>query len=78
MRVVFNGVPEKRKGGCGVCGRSKRDSQFVNIRSYILPSGITKTFRAGIPEEVLEKDAEFLLEFKYTSNGEVKNVFEVA
>lgn len=77
MKIKFNGIVEKRKGGCSACGRRKTESQFHVSKTYILPSGITKTFRAGQAVEVSERDAAFLLQYKYTSNGEVKSVFEV-
>lgn len=49
---------------------------FHSMKSYILPSGITKLFRAGKVEEVSDKDGEFLLSYQYEQNGEVKKVFD--
>ena len=78
MRIKFNGIIEKRKKGCPVCGGHRSDSSFQSMRSYILPSGITKTFRAGIAEEVSEEDGQFLLSYRFLDkDGVVKNVFEV-
>lgn len=78
MKIRFNGIIEKRTKGCPVCGKRTTDSQFKTMKSYILPSGITKTFRAGRIEEVTETDADFLLSYKYTDpEGKVKPVFEV-
>lgn len=79
MKVVFNGIVEKRRSGCPVCGRrGGGTSTFSTMKTYILPSGITKTFRVGKPEEVIDRDGDFLLMYKYTDkDGNVKNVFEV-
>lgn len=79
MKIIFNGIIEKRKKGCGVCGKRHTDSSFQVSKTYILPSGVTRTFRAGQVTEVSDSDGEFLLEYKYlTPQGEVKPVFEVA
>lgn len=78
MKVVFNGIVEKARKGCGACGKRRTENQFLTWKTYILPSGITKTFRVGKAVEVSEKDANFLLLFTYTtSEGVEKNVFEV-
>lgn len=78
MRIKFNGIVEKRKSGCSACGRSRSSSQFQTMKSYILPSGDTRTFRAGQAVELSDEDAAFLLQYKYRSpDGEVKQVFEV-
>ena len=72
MKLKFNGVIEERKSGCKCAGRTS-GSKLTTMKSYILPSGITKTFRIGHPEEVSAEDAEFLLSY----NNEVRTVFEV-
>lgn len=78
MRIQFNGIIEKARKGCGACGKRRSDNVFQMSKTYILPSGVTKTFRVGHPEEVSAKDADFLLLYKYqTPEGVVKNVFEV-
>lgn len=78
MRIMFNGVIEKARKGCGACGKRRSESEFRTSKTYILPSGNTKTFRIGKAEEVTERDAEFLLTYNYLSpEGEVKSVFEV-
>lgn len=78
MRIKFNGIVEKRKSGCGVCGRRRSSSQFQTTKSYTLPSGVRMTFRAGQAVELSDGDAAFLLQYKYRSHdGEVKQVFEV-
>lgn len=77
MRIVFKGVIEKRQKGCPVCGRRDSKTHFVSIKSYILPSGRTVTFRAGRAEEVSPLDGAFLLEYKtQEADGTVRNVFE--
>lgn len=78
MKVMFQGIVEKRRSGCPVCGRRGGSSTFSTMKTYILPSGITKTFRVGKPEEVSDRDGEFLLTYKYTDkDGNVNSVFEV-
>lgn len=77
MTIKFNGVMEKRKKGCSVCGRKHTEFGFSGSKTYILPSGITKTFRAGKCVEVKDEDARFLLSYQYEKNGEVHKVFEV-
>lgn len=77
MRIKFNGVVEKRRKGCSVCGRKHASSGFTTTKTYILPSGITKTFRVGRCEEVTQMDADFLLTYRYEDKGEVLSVFEV-
>lgn len=63
MTVVFKGIMEKRTKGCN-CKGKKSEWTFVAYKSYILPSGITKTFRKGRPEEVSDEDGEFLLMYE--------------
>lgn len=78
MKVRFKGTVEKIKKGCPVCGKRRIDSQFSLSKTYILPSGVAKTFRAGKIEEVSIEDAQFLSDFTYIDhNGTVQNVFEV-
>lgn len=75
MKIVFNGVLEKKAGGCN-CRRSSSQYGFVSTRMYILPSGRSKTFRAGKVEEVSERDGKFLLSYKYyDANGGYREVF---
>ena len=78
MRVKFNGIMEHRSSGCGACGRKHTDRVMKTSKTYILPSGVTRTFYAGRVEEVSDQDAEFLLSYQYVaSDGAVKKVFEV-
>lgn len=77
MTIKFNGIMEKRRKGCSVCGRKHDGIGFSGSKTYILPSGITKTFRAGKCVEVTNEDAAFLLSYQYEKDGEVRNVFEV-
>ena len=78
MRLRFNGIIEKRKGGCSVCGRkTSSDTAFVANRRYYLPSGRNMMFRAGSEYDVPDSDADFLLSYSYTDpTGVVKHVFE--
>lgn len=78
MKVKFTGVIERRSGGCGACGKKRTDRVMKTSKTYILPSGITKTFIAGRVEEVSDIDGAFLLSYQYqTPEGETKKVFEV-
>ena len=78
MKIKYMGVIEKHSKGCGVCGKRHTDPEFRAFKTYILPSGMTKTFFAGRVEEVSDSDGAFLLSYQYqTPNGEVKKVFEV-
>lgn len=77
MKVVFNGIIEKKNGGCVPCG-AKRASEHVmrTSKMFILPSGITKTFFVGREEEVSKADGDFLMSYMYTDkNGQKKTVF---
>lgn len=77
MRIQFNGIIEKRSGGCSACGKRRTGSQFLASKTYYLPSGVTKMFRVGVPETVSEQDAQFLLQYRYQTPDGVKQVFEV-
>lgn len=75
MKVVFNGLLEKRSsGGCN-CKRQGNGYTFVNSRMYILPSGQTKTFYVGRVEEVSQRDGEFLLSYNASDENGVRSVF---
>ena len=77
MRIVFLGMLERKEGGCAC--RRRSGSQQVTTRTFYLPSGKLKTFRAGRPEDVSESDGEFLLNQTYTSpTGEQVHAFKVA
>lgn len=62
MKIKFNGMKVGKSTGCPVCGRGKvtKDS-YVAVKTFFLPSGLSKTFRAGTIEEVSERDGQFLL-----------------
>ena len=78
MKVIFNGILEKKKrGGCNCSGKSKSTLRMLTSKTFILPSGVTRTFHAGQETEVEEEDGRFLLEYQYTENGEKKPVFTV-
>lgn len=62
MRLKFNGMTEKRKKGCN-CSGSHSETVFTTSKSFILPSGRTKTFRVGKIEEVSKEDGDFLLSY---------------
>lgn len=76
MNIRFNGLLEKRGGGCN-CKRDASGYGFVNSRMYILPSGISKTFIVGKAEKVSEQDGRFLLSYNNApdANGQPREVF---
>lgn len=76
MKIVFNGLLEKKQlgGGCN-CKRQGNGYGFVNSRMYILPSGQTKTFFVGKVEEVSDKDGEFLLSYNVVDVNGKRKVF---
>lgn len=75
MKVVFNGLLEKKGGsGCN-CKRKNGEYRFLNSRMYILPSGASKVFYVGKAEEVSEKDGNFLLSYSYTDRNGTHSVF---
>lgn len=64
MKLKFNGITERATKGCPVCGGGrKKDVAFRTTKTFILPSGITKTFRVGKVEEVSDIDGDFLLSY---------------
>ena len=76
MKVVFNGLLEKHKKGCNCKKVANTEYGFVSQKMYILPSGQTKTFIVGKPEEVSPQDGAFLLSYKYVDvNGSYREVF---
>lgn len=78
MRIVFNGLLEKKQqgGGCN-CKKQGSSYGFVNSRMYILPSGQTKTFYVGKVEELSDSDGNFLLSYNGAPdvNGMARDVF---
>lgn len=76
MKIVFNGVLEKHSKGCNCKKVANTEYGFVSQKMYILPSGNTRTFIAGKPEEVNNMDAQFLLSYMYKdANGAFREVF---
>lgn len=67
MKLIFNGLLEKKRsgGGCN-CKKQGSSYNFTRTRRFILPSGAMKTFYAGSVAEVSDRDGEFLLKM----NGE--------
>ena len=75
MKVVFNGVLEKKSGGCN-CKGKVTDVSFVQSKLYILPSGKSVHFYMGKPVEVSPQDGQFLLSYVYSDvNGLQRAVF---
>lgn len=74
MKIKFNGLLEKRSGGCN-CKRQSNGYGFVNSRMFILPSGISKVFYTGRVEEVSERDGNFLLSYNSSEAKDARKVF---
>ena len=75
MKIVFNGLFEKKSsGGCN-CKNKGSEYGFVNSRMYILPSGQTKTFFLGKEETVSKMDGEFLLTYNSVDANGIHSVF---
>jgi len=74
MKIVFNGLLEKKSGGCN-CKRQGSEYGFVQRRMYILPSGQTKTFYKDKVEEVSDGDGEFLLSCNSVDANGTRKVF---
>lgn len=75
MKVVFNGVMEKRTKGCNCKGKTTSVG-FVKSKLYILPSGQSKMFHLGKVEEVSEQDGRFLLSYIFKdANGDTRAIF---
>lgn len=78
MKIKFNGIYQRESKGCPVCGKRTSETNFTYIKTYILPSGKTKTFRAGKVEEVSDSDGNFLLSYQsMDKQGVVHPAFEV-
>lgn len=76
MKVVFNGVLEHNKKGCSACGKARSESKFSTSKTYIMPSGAKKTFYMGKPEDVSDRDGQFLLSYIEHSPNGTRKVFE--
>lgn len=73
MRVRFNGMYSTAKTGCVPCGhRVQSKRTFLTSRSFILPSGNTKSFHIGEEYEVSELDGNFLLSYSQIDKDGVR------
>lgn len=76
MKIVFNGIVETIKSGCGACGKRRVSGKsYVTTKTYILPSGLTKTFRVGEEQEVSDRDGQFLLSYQTEDENGTRSVF---
>lgn len=78
MIVKFNGIMERKQGGCSKCGaKSSSTYKVMPSKAFILPSGKTVTFYVNRETEVSDADGDFLLQYRYTDKqGNVQSVFE--
>ena len=73
MKIRFNGMITKKSHGCAPCGhRVTSKSTLLLRKSFILPSGITKTFRVGEEYEVADIDGNFLLSYSQIGKDGVR------
>lgn len=80
MRIKFNGVLEKKNGGCSACGKKSKSSYgFTNSKLYHMASGRSQVFRTGEVYEVSDIDGNFLLQYNDMpdANGLSRKIFEV-
>ena len=64
MRVRFNGMfATKSGGGCACHGGSKSKRTFLAHKTFILPSGQTRSFSVTEEYEVSDLDGNFLLSY---------------
>lgn len=77
MIVKFNGIMQRKQGGCSKCGaKSSTTYKMMPSKMFILPSGRTVTFFVNREIEVSDTDGEFLLQYKYTDkDGTPQSVF---
>lgn len=76
MKIVFNGMLEKITKGCNCKRQGNTGYGFVSQRLFFLPSGTERVFTVGKPEEVNDRDAQFLLSYVYDDlNGAKREVF---
>ena len=76
MKIVFNGMLEKHKKGCNCKKQGNTEYGFVSQKMFFLPSNTSRTFIVGKAEEVNNRDAQFLLSYKYKDlNGVEREVF---
>ena len=77
MKIVFNGLLEKKAGGGCNCKRQGGKYSYVSSKLYILPSGRCKDFIVGKIETVSDKDGAFLLSYNKEpdANGHTREVF---
>lgn len=77
MKVVFSGILEKQTSGCKPCGTRRVSKKVMSTKkAYILPSGESKTFYVGRPQEVSDTDGAFLLGYTYIDeHGKEQKVF---
>lgn len=68
MKIKFNGVKEKSRKGCSVCGGKSSRMTMTTSKTYYLPSGTRMTFRVGRIENVSDADGQFLLSFNDVNN----------
>lgn len=62
MKVIFKGIKETRRTGCGCCGNVRVSSGIRTHKQLSLPSGKFIVFRINQVTEVLDSDGEWLIE----------------
>ena len=73
MKVRFNGLYQNVKTGCAPCGhRVQGKRTFLVSKSFILPSGQTKSFHIGEEYEVSDLDGNFLLSYSQVDKDGIR------
>ena len=75
MRVRFNGMfvnKSRSGGGCKCHGSTIGGRAFLAHKTFILPSGLTRTFRVGEEYDVSDLDGNFLLSYSQTDKDGVR------
>lgn len=73
MRIRFNGMfaVQSKKGGCA-CHGSVSGRVFITHKSFVLPSGNTRSFRVGEEYDVPDIDGNFLLSYSQTDRDGIR------
>lgn len=75
MRLRFNGMfvnMSGKTGGCRCHGTRAGGQMFITHKTFILPSGATRSFSVGQEYDVSDLDGNFLLSYSHTDKDGVR------
>lgn len=75
MRVRFNGMfvtKSRKSGGCACHGSAIGGRVFITHKTFILPSGVTRSFSVGEEYDVSDVDGNFLLSYSQVDKDGVR------